>query len=85
MRNLSSNVLIKQEAMEAEVTSGRKATLEVMRKMVEEKGPEVYQLYGVMVHRGGINSGHYYAYMMDFEREVWYRCDDASVRKVRLS
>ncbi|CAL8104991.1 unnamed protein product [Orchesella dallaii] len=60
---------------------GEKPILEQMTELRNTKGPEIYQLYGVMVHRGGINSGHYYAYIMDFERGKWFRCDDAAVRK----
>lgn len=61
-----------------------KPSVEMMQEMVKTKGPEIYQLYGVMVHRGGINSGHYFAYIMDFERGKWYRCDDAVVRQASL-
>lgn len=64
--------------------SNERPTVEMMQEMVKSKGPEIYQLYGVMVHRGGINSGHYFAYIMDFERGKWYRCDDAVIRQASL-
>lgn len=61
-----------------------KPSFDTMKEMVETKGPEIYQLYGVMVHRGGINSGHYFAYILDLERDKWFRCDDAVVRQASL-
>ncbi|ODN02496.1 Ubiquitin carboxyl-terminal hydrolase 64E, partial [Orchesella cincta] len=73
------------QTTEEGAVGGEKPSLEQMIELRNTKGPEIYQLYGVMVHRGGINSGHYYAYIMDFERGKWFRCDDAAVRKVTKS
>jgi len=59
---------------------------EVILKKLEEvrvsSGNDVYQLYAVLVHRGGLTGGHYIAYILDFETYRWYRCDDSYVRKV---
>jgi hypothetical protein len=33
-------------------------------------------LVGVVVHCGSINSGHYFAYVRDIVRNVWFKCDD---------
>ena len=31
-----------------------------------------YQLHAVMVHEGSIDSGHYWAYVLDHKRKVCY-------------
>jgi ubiquitin carboxyl-terminal hydrolase 7 len=42
----------------------------------------VYDLYGVLVHAGGVMNGHYYAYLRTSTSTEWYRFNDASVTRV---
>lgn len=44
--------------------------------------PPLYELYSVLVHRGGANSGHYYAFIKELGGPQWYRFDDARVEPV---
>lgn len=41
-----------------------------------------YQLYGVVEHRGKLNSGHYIAYVE--KPSGWYKCSDSHISKVTL-
>ena len=45
-------------------------------------GPNVYELYSILMHRGGAFSGHYYAYIKSFENGLWYIFNDTKVREV---
>lgn len=45
-------------------------------------GPLVYQLAGVLIHRGGAYGGHYYAYIRSFEDGEWHLFDDAIIKTV---
>lgn len=38
-----------------------------------------YYLHSVLVHDGGSDSGHYYAFIYDYEKNGWLRYNDASV------
>lgn len=40
----------------------------------------VYDLYGVIVHRGSLNRGHYYSYCKNPNNKKWYLFDDELVR-----
>ena len=40
-----------------------------------------YLLHAVMVHEGGVNSGHYWAYVLDHKRNIWLKCNDNSVNE----
>ncbi|XP_035708666.1 ubiquitin carboxyl-terminal hydrolase 47 isoform X2 [Folsomia candida] len=64
--------------------SNKDDVIKTLQQMKNENGPNVYELFGVFVHRGGLAGGHYYAYIRDFETYRWYRCDDAMVRKARV-
>lgn len=44
------------------------------------EGYPVYRLVGVIVHIGGMDGGHYIAYIT--HRSCWFRMDDAMVRRV---
>lgn len=45
----------------------------------KKAGPQVYDLYGVLVHFGhSVNSGHYISYVRGANK-VWHLCDDARV------
>ena len=41
----------------------------------------VYDLYGVIVHRGSLNRGHYYSYCKNPHTNKWYLFDDELVRE----
>ncbi len=45
---------------------------------------ENYELIGVVLHTGSLDSGHYYAYIKDQydPLHLWYRCDDAVITKI---
>jgi hypothetical protein len=45
-------------------------------------GPLVYQLAGVLIHRGGAYGGHYFAYIRSFEDGEWHCFDDSRITKV---
>lgn len=47
-----------------------------------EQGEYVYELYSIMIHRGGAFGGHYFAYIKSFEDGKWYNFDDASVNQI---
>ena len=39
----------------------------------------VYSLYGVIVHDGNMNSGHYYVFLKDFTIDTWIKYNDTRV------
>lgn len=41
-----------------------------------------YHLHGVLVHRGAVQSGHYYAFLRPRLDKQWYKFDDSTVVKV---
>lgn len=41
----------------------------------------LYDLYGVIVHRGSLNRGHYYSYCKNDHNNKWYLFDDELVRE----
>ena len=55
---------------------------EAVKQTYLEEGPMVYQLVGILIHRGGAYGGHYYAYIRSFEDFEWYCFDDIRVFKV---
>lgn len=44
-----------------------------------------YKLYGVIVHVGGLYSGHYFAYVKNLKTDEWEKRDDSHVKKVDLT
>jgi len=42
-----------------------------------------YRLQSVLVHSGGLNGGHYYAFIRPLSSEQWFRFDDERVTKVK--
>eukprot|EP01125_Pyxidicula_operculata_P002363 TRINITY_DN12247_c0_g1_i1.p1 TRINITY_DN12247_c0_g1~~TRINITY_DN12247_c0_g1_i1.p1 ORF type:complete len:1243 (+),score=262.55 TRINITY_DN12247_c0_g1_i1:103-3831(+) len=44
-----------------------------------KNGPNVYELYSVLVHDGDAMKGHYYAYVWSFAEKQWYCFDDSQV------
>lgn len=47
-----------------------------------QDGSLVYQLVGVLIHRGGAYGGHYYAYIRSFEDGNWHLFDDTIIKTV---
>nr|XP_023028042.1 ubiquitin carboxyl-terminal hydrolase 47 isoform X1 [Leptinotarsa decemlineata] len=45
----------------------------------EAKGPYVYELFSIMIHSGSASGGHYYAYIKDFDKNLWFCFNDQSV------
>ena len=43
----------------------------------------VYRLHSVLVHSGGPNGGHYYAFIRPLTSEQWFKFDDERVTKVK--
>ena len=51
-----------------------------------------YQLYGIVHHYGTKSNGHYISDVRDMSKynsegeqdEVWYNCDDETIRKISL-
>ncbi|XP_038065306.1 ubiquitin carboxyl-terminal hydrolase 25-like isoform X2 [Patiria miniata] len=41
-----------------------------------------YQLHAVLVHEGQASAGHYWAYVLDHQRNVWLKFNDISVTEV---
>ena len=51
------------------------------RSAVGLEAPNVlnYDLYAILVHAGQAAGGHYYAYIRDFEKNQWFKFNDAEV------
>jgi hypothetical protein len=47
------------------------------------EGPNVYELFSVLIHSGSASSGHYYAYIKSFERDKWYEFNDNTVKEIK--
>ena len=46
-------------------------------------GPQMYELYGVLVHAGhSVHSGHYYCFVRG-PNGIWHHMDDTRVSQVR--
>jgi ubiquitin C-terminal hydrolase len=59
--------------------------------LTSEQKPEIeegddtvnlYHLHAVLIHRGNINFGHYYAYIKPFMNDQWFIFNDACVSEV---
>lgn len=55
-----------------------------LSEFVENEGKWQYDLYGVLVHAGDLNAGHYYALIKPEENGGWYKFDDERVTKAAL-
>jgi len=51
----------------------------------EQKDPQVYELFGVLVHHGSAGFGHYYAFLRTSGDKQWYEFDDSSVSKATFN
>lgn len=43
-----------------------------------------YELHGVLVHSGGLDAGHYYAFLKPTKDGYWYRFDDDRVNRATI-
>jgi len=78
-----------QEAKEIEEAIKKIAQMEneekikaVRKRQIEsytKEGPDVYELYSVVVHVGGAFGGHYYVYIKSFEDDKWYCFNDSTI------
>lgn len=48
----------------------------------EAKGPYLYDLFSIMIHSGSASGGHYYAYIKDFDKNLWFCFNDQSVTPI---
>jgi ubiquitin carboxyl-terminal hydrolase 4/11/15 len=56
--------------------------LDLSQWVISDSGESnVYDLYGVSNHFGGLGGGHYTAYIKSIEDGEWYEMDDSSVRR----
>jgi ubiquitin carboxyl-terminal hydrolase 25 len=55
--------------------------LEVMYNLPELKEYE-YSLHSILIHEGKAEMGHYYAYIYDWEEEVWRKYSDTLIKVV---
>ncbi|KAI1497292.1 hypothetical protein F5X99DRAFT_28442 [Biscogniauxia marginata] len=58
-----------------ELLKSRKDEEEAFEAMQQEK----YSLHAVICHGGGMNAGHYWVWVRDFSRQVWYKYNDSLV------
>lgn len=49
---------------------------------VEATKSNVFDLYGVLVHSGGVSGGHYFAFLRTSTKHDWYKFNDSLVTKV---
>ncbi|KAL1519014.1 hypothetical protein AB1Y20_003283 [Prymnesium parvum] len=64
---MSSGLVSETEAQEAESEGDRSM---------------LYDLYGVLIHAGSLEKGHYFALIKDIETDEWYRFDDEKVSRL---
>uniref|UniRef100_A0AC35TIW5 USP domain-containing protein n=1 Tax=Rhabditophanes sp. KR3021 TaxID=114890 RepID=A0AC35TIW5_9BILA len=50
-----------------------------------KNGPNVYELFSVMVHQGNASGGHYYAYIKNLDKNQWSCFNDCNVVKAEFS
>lgn len=48
----------------------------------EPSGPYIYELFSIMIHSGSASGGHYYAYIKDFQKNMWFCFNDSSVSHI---
>ena len=54
-----------------------------LSESADKSVPQVYDLFGVLIHSGGVQGGHYYAFIRPSEEPSWLRFDDDKVVKVK--
>jgi hypothetical protein len=50
--------------------------------MFDEYQDQPYNLYGIFMHEGGANFGHYWHYLWDNEKKRWLKYNDSKVSEV---
>ncbi|KAK2743533.1 hypothetical protein FQN57_004830 [Myotisia sp. PD_48] len=55
-----------------------------LSKDADKSEPWIYQLYGVLVHSGELNAGHYYAFLRPTKDGHFYRFDDDKVIRATM-
>ncbi|KAJ6155470.1 hypothetical protein N7470_006036 [Penicillium chermesinum] len=53
-----------------------------LSESADKSEPWEYELHGVLVHSGGLDAGHYYAFLKPTKDGHWYRFDDDRVNRV---
>lgn len=48
----------------------------------EPSGPYIYELFSIMIHSGSASGGHYYAYIKDFQKNMWFCFNDSTVSRI---
>ena len=83
---------LEQREKEAKETEERKKAEEQLKEdivnQVKEyltEGPEVFELFSVMIHSGSAFGGHYYVYIKSFEDNKWYNFNDTDVTEINQS
>ena len=46
----------------------------------ENKSSAIYELYGIIIHKGGLNGGHYFSYCKNNGK--WFEYDDENIREL---
>jgi hypothetical protein len=72
----------RSEAIEKRLSEMLDSNEDDLKATYFKDGPLVYQLVGVLIHRGGAYGGHYYAYIRSFEDNEWHCFDDSRITKV---
>ena len=70
------------EAMAAAVEEGVGAVGGTTEKDASEESSLMYSLYAVLLHKGTLEKGHYFALIRDVEQNVWHRFDDDRVTRL---
>ena len=47
----------------------------------DQTGDNIYELFGVLVHAGSLNGGHYYAYLRPSKEKEWFCFNDSNVKR----
>ena len=50
-----------------------------MVDLYKKDGKYVYELYSILIHRGGAFRGHYFAFIKSFDDGKWYEFNDTIV------
>ncbi|KAL1922141.1 uncharacterized protein VTP21DRAFT_10783 [Calcarisporiella thermophila] len=80
------NGLVEEENRAREkLTQAQKRIEELIPKLkgqFSDLREHAYRAHAVFMHQGGVEFGHYWIYIHDFERDRWLKYDDASVTEV---
>ena len=56
---------------------------EIINNYLKE-GPNVYELFSIVIQSGTANGGHYFAYIKSFEDNKWYNFNDSHVSEINI-